>query len=74
MREPIDRLKAALTDFNYDYSKLKFRYHSERVAYPGGSYLNNQIIVTDGTKTEQYSAELTEHNSLVAAGEIVRMF
>ena len=53
---------------------LNISYSEAAVGYPGGSYMNRQISVTSGGKTEQFSAELTERNPLVTAYEMQRYF
>ena len=51
---------------------LNISYSEETVGYPGGSYVNRMINVTSNGRTEQFSADLTEKNPLVAAYDVQR--
>ena len=68
------KLLDTLTALGMSTAGLNISYSEEAVGYPGGSYMNRQISVTSGGKTEQFSAELTERNPLVTAYEMQRYF
>lgn len=68
----VQKLLDALAALGMSTAGLNISYSEEAVGYPGGSYMNRQIKVTSGGKTEQFSAELTERNPLVTAYEMQR--
>jgi len=68
------KLFDTLTALGMSTAGLNISYSEEAVGYPGGSYMNRQIRVTSGGKTEQFSADLTERNPLVTAYEMQRYF
>jgi len=70
----LQKLLETLSALGMSTSGLNISYSEEAVGYPGGSYLNKQISVTSGGKTEQFSADLTEKNPLVTAYEMQRYF
>jgi hypothetical protein len=70
----MQKLLETLSALGMSTSGLNISYNEEAVGYPGGSYMNRQISVTSGGKTEQFSAELTEKNPLVTAYEMQRYF
>lgn len=55
-------------------SLLNVSYSEETVGYPGGSYVNKQIKVQSGDKTENFCADLTAKNPYVTAYEMQRYF
>jgi hypothetical protein len=65
-------LREALDALKIDTSGLTFRYIPETVQYPGGSYENNQIEVSNGTRRRLYSADLALKTPMVGAYEIRR--
>ena len=68
----MQKLLDALASLGMSTAGLNISYSEDAVGYPGGSYMNRQIKVTSGGKTEQFSAELTERNPLVTAYEMQR--
>ena len=70
----MQKLLDTLTALGMSTAGLNISYNEEAVGYPGGSYMNRQISVTSGGKTEQFSADLTEINPLVTAYEMQRYF
>jgi hypothetical protein len=68
----MQRLLDAMSALGMSRSGLSISYSEEAVGYPGGSYMNRQIKVTSGGRTEQFSAELTERNPMVTAYEMQR--
>jgi hypothetical protein len=70
----MQKLLDTLSALGMSTSGLNISYSEEAVGYPGGSYMNRQISVTSGGKTEQFSADLTERNPLVTAYEMQRYF
>ena len=70
----MQKLLATLSALGMSTAGLNISYNEEAVGYPGGSYMNRQISVTSGGKTEQFSADLTEKNPLVTAYEMQRYF
>ena len=68
----VHKLLDALAALGMSTAGLNISYSEEAVGYPGGSYMNRQINVTSGGKTEQFSAELTERNPLITAHEMQR--
>lgn len=55
-------------------SGVKIEYNENLVTYPGGQYVDKQIQVTSGGKTEQFSALLTDKNPYVTAYEMQAYF
>lgn len=70
----MQRLLDTMSALGMSTSGLSISYSEEAVGYPGGSYMNRQIKVTAGGKTEQFSAELTDRNPMVTAYELQRYF
>jgi hypothetical protein len=70
----MQKLLDTLSALGMSTAGLNISYNEEAVGYPGGSYMNRQISITSGDKTEQFSAELTEKNPLVTAYEMQRYF
>jgi len=70
----MQKLLDTLSALGMSTTGLNISYSEEAVGYPGGSYMNRQISVTSGGRTEQFSAELTERNPLVTAYEMQRYF
>lgn len=68
------RLNDALHSLGISTAGLDIRYEEEHVGYPGGSYINRNIVVSGGGKTERFSADLTERNPLVTAAELQKYF
>jgi hypothetical protein len=68
------KLNDALHSLGISTAGLDIRYEEEHVGYPGGSYINRNIVVSSGGKTERFSADLTERNPLVTAAELQKYF
>lgn len=68
----MQKLLDAMAALGMNPAGLNINYTEEYVAYPGGAYMNKQINVTNGGKTERFSADLTEKNPLVTAYEMQR--
>ena len=68
----MQKLLDAMAALGMNPAGLNINYTEEIVGYPGGAYMNKQISVTNGGKTERFSAELTEKNPLVTAYEMQR--
>ncbi|MBM3764083.1 MAG: hypothetical protein FJW32_01715 [Acidobacteria bacterium] len=68
------RLNDALHATGMSTAGLDIRYEEEHVGYPGGSYVNRNIVVSNGSRTERFSADLTERNPMVTAAELQRYF
>lgn len=68
------RLNDVLHSLGISTTGLDIRYEEEHVGYPGGSYTNRNIVVSNGAKTERFSADLTERNPLITAFEMQKYF
>jgi len=68
------RLTETLNALGMSTSGLQVHYEEQPVYYPGGSYTNRDIVVSNGTKTERFSHDLTLRNPLITAAEIQRYF
>lgn len=68
----VQKLLDTMTALGMSTAGLQISYSEDVVGYPGGSYLNRLIHVTSNGKTEHLSAELTDRNPAVAAGDIQR--
>jgi hypothetical protein len=70
----LTRLRATLQALGINTAGLHITYSEDTVGYPCGSYVNRLITVSNGGKTESFSADLTERNPLVTAYEMQRYF
>lgn len=71
--DPVEVLRSALQSAGLDPSRLSMTETREVVGYPGGSYLNHQILVQfGGGLRESYDVRLMLHNPSVTVTEIRR--
>lgn len=68
------KLRATLQALGMNTVGLQISYDEQVVGYPGGSYVNRLITVSNGGKTESFSADLTERNPMVTAYEMQKYF
>lgn len=62
----LPKLRAVLAEMGV--RDIPMEYREEYMGYPGGGYMNRQILVGG----EKYCADLTNHNPLVTANDIMR--
>ncbi|HEU0123541.1 MAG TPA: hypothetical protein VFQ91_23625 [Bryobacteraceae bacterium] len=72
--EGVQKLLDAMSALGMSTSGVKMEYQENLVMYPGGQYVDKQIQVTSGGKTEQFSALLTDKNPYVTAYEMQSYF
>ena len=53
---------------------VSFSYKEQECFFPGGSYTNRLIVVSDDEKTRRYCADLALRSPMVAVTEIRRAF
>ena len=70
----MQKLLDTLSSLGMSTSGLNISYSEDFVGYPGGGYMNKQINVTSGGKTEHFSADLTDKSPSVTAYEMQRYF
>ncbi len=70
----IAALRAAMSEQGISDAGLDIRYEEEHVGYPGGSYINRNIVVSGYGKTERYDAVMTARNPELTACEIRQVF
>jgi hypothetical protein len=60
----LPKLRAVLAEMGL--CDIPMEYREEYVGYPGGGYMNRQILVG----SEKYCADMTNHNPYVTANDI----
>ena len=70
----MQKLLDTMASLGMSTSGLNITYSEDFIGYPGGGYMNRQINVTAGGKTERFSADLTDRNPFVTAYELQSYF
>ena len=70
----MQKLLDTMASLGMSTSGLNITYSEDFIGYPGGGYMNKQINVTAGGKTERFSADLTDRNPFVTAYELQSYF
>ncbi|MGC8794300.1 MAG: hypothetical protein ACP5U2_13005, partial [Bryobacteraceae bacterium] len=71
--DPVGVLKAALKQTGLDPEAFSFTEVRELVSYPGGAYVNHQILFQGGAAHEYYDVALMLRNPDVTVTEIRRL-